>query len=104
MKPERAAADIRAALGEARDNLERVRRIADGSEVPTYANAVRALDRATDSLDRAWVYLNHLQSVADSPELRDVLNALTPEVTDFYSAIDLDEKLFAAVKKFAETA
>lgn len=104
MKPERAAADIRAALGEARDNLERVRRIADGSEVPTYANTVRALDRATDSLDRAWVYLNHLQSVADSPELRDVLNALTPEVTDFYSAIDLDEKLFAAVKKFAETA
>lgn len=104
MKPERAAADIRAALDEARANLERVRRIADGAEIPTYANTVRALDRATDSLDRAWVYLNHLQSVADSPELRDVLNALTPEVTDFYSAVDLDEKLFAAVKKFAETA
>lgn len=103
MSPDRAEADIRAALAEAEKNLDAVRKTADAPETPTYASTVRALDRASDSLDRAWTYLNHLQSVADTPELRAALNELMPLVSDFYSAVDLDEKLYAAVARFAET-
>ena len=68
-----------------------------------YLNFSLEVDRASDSLDRAWTYLNHLQSVADTPELRAALNDLMPLVSDFYSAVDLDEKLYAAVARFAET-
>ena len=89
MSPDRAEADIRAALAEAEKNLNAVRKTADAPETPTYASTVRALDRASDSLDRAWTYLNHLQSVADTPELRAALNDLMPPASDFYSARSL---------------
>ncbi len=103
MRPERAAEEIRAALAGARKNLDKIREAGTGGSAPTYAGTVRALDRATDSLDRAWTYLNHLQSVADTPQLRAALNELMPEVADFYSSIDLDDGLYAAVKNFSET-
>ncbi len=95
-----AVSDVRIALDEARKNLDAIRAL---SCELTFENTIRALDRATDSLDRAWGYLNHLQSVADEPNLREALNSLMPEVADFYSSIDLDDALFAVVKKFAES-
>ena len=100
MNPENAVAEIRASLENAKTNLKKIRELTEGL---TYENTVRALDRSTDELDRAWTYLNHLQSVADTPVLRDVLNSLMAEITDFYSSIDLDEKLFAVIKKFANS-
>ncbi len=100
MKPESAIDDIHSALTEARENLDKIRNLEDNFD---YENTVQALDRSTITLDRAWGYLNHLQSVADSPILRDVLNNLMSEVTDFYSSIDLDEKLFGIIKKFSQT-
>jgi len=100
INPENAPEEIRAAIAEASARLDKIRALA---EPPTYENTVRALDRATEKLDRAWTYLNHLQSVSDTPALRDAINSLAEEVSDFYSSIDLDEKLFAAVKNFAAT-
>ena len=88
MNPENATAEIRSALKVAQANIEKIREL---NEPLSYENTVRALDRATDSLDRAWTYLNHLQSVADTPVLRDALNALMAEITDFYSKLrDID--------------
>ena len=100
MNPENATNQIRSALKVAQENIEKIREL---NEPLSYENTVRALDRATDCLDRAWTYLNHLQSVADTPVLRDALNALMAEITDFYSSIDLDEKLFSVIKKFADS-
>ncbi len=101
MNPTRAAADIRAALDESKKNLDEIRQRKSDF---TFENTIRAFDHSTESLDRAWTYLNHLQSVADEPKLRDALNALMAEVADFYSSIDLDDALFASVKKFAESS
>ncbi len=39
-------------------------------EGATYANTVMALESATELLNFAWSKVSHLQSVADSPELR----------------------------------
>lgn len=66
MTPERAESDMAKALSEAQENLDKIKALR-GKKNSGYMDTVRAFDRATDSLDRAWTYLNHLQSVADSP-------------------------------------
>ena len=101
MSPEQAEKNIKCELEKARKNLEAIKSIKD--EDLTFANSIRALDRACVDLNRAWTYLNHLESVMTSKELRDALNALVPTISEFFSSILLDEKLYAKVSAYAQT-
>ncbi len=56
------------------------------------------LDVATERLGRAWGAVNHLNSVADSPELRAAYNASLPKVTEFWTRLGADERLYAKYK------
>jgi len=58
----------------------------------------RVLEVATERLGRAWGAVSHLSSVADSPELRCAYNAALPKVTDFYTRLGADERLYAKYK------
>ncbi len=69
----------------------------------TYDNTFLALERATEELNYAWGKVTHLQSVADSPALRDAHNALLPAVSAFFARIPLNPALWARLKAFAET-
>ena len=69
----------------------------------TYDNTLAALERATETLSRAWGYLAHLDSVRNHPDLRAAYNAMLPRVSDFFSAIPLNEALWARIEAFAMT-
>ena len=56
------------------------------------------LDVATEQLSRAWSAVSHLNSVADTPELRAAYNADLPRVTDFWTRLGADERLYAKYK------
>ena len=56
------------------------------------------LDVATERLSRAWGAVSHLNSVADTPELRAAYNAAQPRVTDFWTRLGADERLYAKYK------
>ena len=56
------------------------------------------LDVATEKLGRAWGAVSHLNSVADTPELRAAYNAALPVVTEFYARLGADEALYAKYK------
>jgi len=56
------------------------------------------LDVATERLSRAWGAVSHLNSVADTPELRAAYNADLPRVTDFWTRLGADERLYARYK------
>jgi oligopeptidase A len=53
------------------------------------------LDVATEKLSRAWGVVGHLNAVADTPELRAAYNEALPKVTEFWTRLGSDEKLFA---------
>ncbi|MBT3066705.1 M3 family metallopeptidase [Rhodoferax sp. U11-2br] len=61
-------------------------------------NMARVLDVATEQLSRAWGAVSHLNSVADSPELRAAFNTALPKVTEFYTRLGADERLYAKYK------
>ncbi|PIW07060.1 MAG: oligopeptidase A [Comamonadaceae bacterium CG_4_9_14_0_8_um_filter_60_18] len=67
-------------------------------------NAIaRVLDVATERLSRAWGTVSHLNSVADTPELRAAYNAALPKITEFYTRLGADERLFAKYKAIDAT-
>jgi len=64
----------------------------------TWAGIASVLDVATENLGRAWGAVSHLNSVADTPELRAAYNAALPRVTEFWTRLGADERLYAKYK------
>jgi oligopeptidase A len=58
----------------------------------------QVLDTATERLGRAWGVVSHLNGVADTPELRAAYNESLPKVTDFWTRLGSDERLYARYK------
>ncbi|KRD18431.1 oligopeptidase A [Acidovorax sp. Root267] len=58
----------------------------------------KVLDVATERLGTAWGSISHLNSVADTPELRAAYNAALPRVTEFWTRLGADERLYAKYK------
>jgi oligopeptidase A len=93
--PEHVAPAIEALLAKASEALETVTTPAFPSQWEAIA---RELDVATEKLGIAWGAVSHLKSVADTPELRAAYNAMLPAVTDFWTCLGADERLFAKYK------
>ncbi len=69
------------------------------SDFPATWNGIAGvLDVATEKLGRAWGAVGHLNSVADTPELRAAYNAAMPRVTEFWTRLGADERLYAKYK------
>ncbi len=66
-----------------------------------WAAIAKVLDVATERLGRAWGAVSHLNSVADTPELRAAFNAALPRVTEFWTRLGADERLYAKYKAIA---
>jgi len=82
-------------LADANESLETV--CADSFPAEWTALASR-LDVATERLSSAWGAVSHLNSVADTPELRAAYNAALPRVTEFWTRLGADERLYAKYK------
>ena len=67
--------------------------------VPAEYDALSAvLDVATERLGRAWGAVGHLNAVADRPELRAAYNENLPKITEFYTRLGADERLYGKYK------
>jgi oligopeptidase A len=59
----------------------------------------KTLDVPGERLVRAWGIVGHLNAVADTPELRAAYNAALPRVTDFFTRLGSNDKLYALYKR-----
>jgi oligopeptidase A len=95
IRPEHVEPAIDALLTDAQTALEAV--TADGFPAQ-WSSIARVLDVATERLGIAWGAVSHLNSVADTPELRAAYNAALPRVTEFWTRLGADERLYAKYK------
>ena len=63
-----------------------------------WSDIAAVLDVSTEKLGRAWGVVSHLSSVADTPELRAAYNEALPRVTEFWTRLGADERLYAKYK------
>ena len=92
--------DLTLCLEQAEGNLKTIRSLS--AEQTTFENTVKGLERAADQLHRAWALVTHLDSVCNSPELREAHNEMLPTVSAFGAKISLDPDLWKALKAYAE--
>ncbi len=100
IEPSNVPPAIHQLLQEADENL---RSIEDCQAPRSYQNTLRALDHATEKLEVAMTAVGHLESVANTPELRVAYNSVRPEVSAFYAGIPLRAGLYQALKDYAAT-
>ncbi len=86
---------VRQAIAEAREAVAAVK---NQDEAATWLNTVEPLTDATERVGRIWGVVAHLNSVADTPELRAAYNELMPEVTVFFTEIGQDIELYERFK------
>jgi len=93
--PEHVTPAMDELLAKAEQALETV----TAAEFPAEWKAIATtLDVATERLGMAWGAVSHLNSVADTPELRAAYNAALPRVTEFWTRLGSDERLYAKYK------
>src|SRR5574343_1102739 len=71
---------------------------------PDWMAISRVLDVATEQLGRAWGAVSHLNSVADTPALRAAYNEALPRITEFWTRLGSDERLYAKYKAINATS
>ena len=101
IKPEHVAPGIDAALSRAQAAIDAI--AAQDLATVSYETTFLALERATEELNVSWGKVTHLQSVADSPALREAQNAMLPRVSAFFAGIPLNLALWQRIKAFAES-
>ena len=98
IQPAHVAPALDVLLANANDALEQVTR----PDFPSrWDEIAKVLDTSTERLGRAWGAVSHLNSVADTPELRAAYNEALPRVTEFWTRLGADERLFAKYKAIA---
>jgi len=95
IKPEHVNAAVDQLLKTASDALEQVTQEAFPADWHAIA---KVLDVCTERLSSAWGAVSHLNSVADSPDLRAAYNDALPKVTEFWTRLGADERLYAKYK------
>lgn len=95
IQPEHVAPALDELLARAESALEQV----TAADFPaSWSGIAGVLDVATENLGRAWGAVSHLNGVADTPELRAAYNAALPRVTEFWTRLGADERLYAKYK------
>jgi len=101
LSPEHIQNDIREALARARFRLDAL--IEQDRGKMDFESVVLALDECTRELSESWGLVGHLDSLCNSPALREAHNAMLPEVSSFYAKIPLNEHLWDLLVTYSKT-
>ena len=75
-----------------------VNKATDANTACTWNALAEPLEDATESLGRAWGVISHLNSVADTAELRAAYGKMLPQVTAFFSSLSQNLALYDKFK------
>jgi len=62
----------------------------------TWDNFAQPLEDMRERLSRLWSPVSHLNAVVNSPALREVYNAGLPKLSEFFTELAQDERVYAA--------
>ena len=92
IKPEHVSPALDTLLSAGKQTVEA---LATSTDAPTWQNFALKLEDMDEKISRAWSQVGHMNSVVNSPELREAYNDNLAKLTDFYSDVAQDERLYA---------
>jgi oligopeptidase A len=99
--PEHVGPAIDSLLAEGRSLVDQ---LANNTETPTWDNFALKLEDHSEKLGRTWSQVGHMNAVVNSPELREAYNENLAKLTDFYSDLSQDERLYKKFKTIQSSA
>lgn len=96
IKPEHITPAIEQLLATARDAVTAA---ASPELAISWDAIITPLDDASEPLWRAWSVVGHLNSVVNTPELRDVYNAMLGQITEFSTWVGLHVGLYSQYQR-----
>ena len=81
-----------------------VARAVDPKTPASWNDLLEPLEDATESLSRSWGVISHLNSVADTPELRAAYGEMMPKVTAFFASLGQNLALYQRFKELSQNA
>jgi oligopeptidase A len=99
--PEHVGPALDHTLAENRRTLKQL--LADGGSV-TWDSFAQPIEDMRERLARLWSPVAHLHAVLDSEPLRAAYNAGLPKITDYYTELAQDERVYAGYKAIAGSA
>ncbi|MBF0255686.1 MAG: oligopeptidase A [Gammaproteobacteria bacterium] len=98
--PEQVEPAIDALLADCRQGVEQALKQREFN----WDNLIEPLELLDNRLNRAWAAVGHLNSVADTPELRAAHDACLPKLAEYGTEMGQNEALFAAYQGVAKSA
>jgi oligopeptidase A len=85
------------------ENRALVSRLTQGGTPSTWNDFVAPMEDANERLGRAWGQVGHLNSVMNSPELREAYNGNLPKITQYYTELGQNQTLFEQFRKLRQS-
>ena len=101
IKPAHVSPAIDQLLAEGRALVET---LATSTATPDWASFVQPIEDFAEKLSRSWGQVGHMNSVVNTPELREAYNENLAKLTDFYSDLSQDERLYTKYKQIQASA
>jgi oligopeptidase A len=98
LRPEHVGPAVDQLLNEGRAAIDAVTK-----EPPTWEAFVTPLEDANERIGRAWGQVAHLHAVLDSPELRAAYNASLPKITEYWTELGQNQRLFEKYKELSRS-
>jgi oligopeptidase A len=98
---EHVAPAITALVAESRAQLQR---LLVTNDAPTWNSLIAPLESQGDKLDQAWSPVSHLNSVANSDELRTAYTESVALLTEYSTEFSQNEALYKAYQQLADSA
>ncbi len=99
IKPEHVAPAVDQLLADGRATIESA-----VQAQPTWEDFVAPLEDANERIGRAWGQVAHLHAVMDNPQLREVYNANLPKLTQYWTELGQNQRLFEKYKQLSRSA
>ena len=101
IKPEHVSPALDSLLTEGKQIIEA---LASNNNAPAWQGFALKLEDLDEKISRAWSQVGHMNAVVNSPELREAYNTNLAKLTDFYSDLAQDERLYAKYKAIHASA
>lgn len=94
------ASDVTPAIDQLlQENSDLIGKLLVSEHIPTWSTFIQPMEDANERLSRAWGPVSHLNSVMNSPELRETYNENLPKITQYYASLAQNLALFNKFKQ-----
>ncbi len=83
-------------------NRQQITKILSTTQPFTWESLLQPLEELDENLHHFWSPINHLNSVANSPAIREAYNASLPLLSDYQTEIGHNQALYQAITQVAE--